>query len=552
MSRPACPDWRGFVLHLENQANVGKPGSDEKDLIQRALFALQALRQEGRDVRDAISDAIYSKNDAIIPAQAKVLASIFWPLLCTTNYDDIYLRAKLAQRLPELAQGLPELVGRSEADCRLVLRHIAFPDGELIWVLQGLLRPRDQNVKRELEKKEYFIQEQFEAELVVGHAEYRRAANRAPHFRRCFAELFRTRSLLFLGSGLAEPYFLTLFDEIIELTGPPAHPHFALIKEGDLDPEFMRQQYHIICNTYPAGKHERVTELLCDFKEYMERERARPNAWGFRIAPLRVTPILGGGQSSDHFKVIRGVLPDPRAIGPNEVVAISCERHEADGNLAARARGSAWANERRANMIKLPEHSYEWDGDWVVKWKSLEQAYGIVAQDLIHSPGASQVRRSPDAIQTAFFNFLRVMNRRNCRLAHVPLVAGVEGFWPWVSLIQMARAYGQWARTKYPVRPSGILRVNVYVVHPAVVTLLQGGYIDLLQELQDSLLHINVEVIQPLGQSDRYHYLVSSNEKLSVLAERMRISGLPYVYAYPAPMRQFEPMRLREALECKI
>ena len=46
--------------------------------------------------------------------------------------------------------------------------------------------------------------------------------------------------------------------------------------------------------------------------------------------------------------------------------------------------------------------------------------------------------------------------------------------------------------------------------HSAVVTLLQGGYIDLLQELQDSLLHINVEVIQPLGQSDRYHYLVSS------------------------------------------
>ena len=73
----------------------------------------------------------------------------------------------------------------------------------------GLATTRDQNVKRELEKKEYFIQEQFEAELVVRHAEYRRAANRVPHFRRRFAELFRTRSLLFLGSGLAEPYFLT-------------------------------------------------------------------------------------------------------------------------------------------------------------------------------------------------------------------------------------------------------------------------------------------------------------------------------------------------------
>ena len=99
---------------------------------------------------------------------------------------------------------------------------IDFPAGEAVWALQGLLGPRDAGVKQILGEK--FDKARFEQELVVGHAEYRTVANRAPHFRRCFAELFRTRSFLFLGSGLSEPYFVSLFDEIIELTGPPVRP----------------------------------------------------------------------------------------------------------------------------------------------------------------------------------------------------------------------------------------------------------------------------------------------------------------------------------------
>lgn len=217
MSRPACSDWATFVGLLEGSKPAGEPAGGASTLIQRALFALQTRRQEGADIAKAISEAVYCK-DAKVPDQAVALASIYWPLICTTNYDDIYLRAKLRLlREKGWELKLPRVLGRSETDCRELLRHIDFPAGEAVWALQGLLGPQDAGVKKILGDK--FDKAQFEQELVVGHAEYRTVANRAPHFRRCFAELFRTRSFLFLGSGLSEPYFVSLFDEIIELTG---------------------------------------------------------------------------------------------------------------------------------------------------------------------------------------------------------------------------------------------------------------------------------------------------------------------------------------------
>ena len=60
----------------------------------------------------------------------------------------------------------------------------------------------------------------LEPEVVVGHADYRRVALRSEGFRRTFAEVFRQRSLLFVGSGLTDRYLLDLFGQIVELYGP--------------------------------------------------------------------------------------------------------------------------------------------------------------------------------------------------------------------------------------------------------------------------------------------------------------------------------------------
>lgn len=324
MSMPACVSWQELVERLETESGVTEERARANDLIQRAMRAVQILRREGQDVAAALRRALYSSETPEIPAQSLALASIFWPLLCTTNYDDVYLRAKLfflRSLGSEREITIPRLFGRSETDCRRILQQLNFPDGEVIWAVQGLVAPMDPSLAALVDDE--FDQRQFAQELVIGHVEYRKATHRAPHFRRCFAELFRTRSLLFLGSGLTEHYFRSLFDEIIKLTGPPPHPHFALVPEGALDPQFMCQQHHIICETYPKQEHSHVTERLREFANYLKQDRARPSSWGYRIeSPQRVHR----SHSAAHFTVVRAAPPDPQNLRDDEVVAISCGR----------------------------------------------------------------------------------------------------------------------------------------------------------------------------------------------------------------------------------
>jgi hypothetical protein len=539
MSRPTCANWHEFVSNLECQSNIDNTALHERGLIQRAFSALQVLRRQGQDISSAISKAVYSIDDGSIPSQAEALASVFWPLVCTTNYDDIYFRAKLKR-----SGFLPRILGRSEADCREVLRHIGFPSGEAVWVLQGLLSAKDLGVRAAMGSN--FNQRQLELELVVGHAEYRKVAHLAPHFRRCFAELFRTRSLVFLGSGLAEPYFLTLFDEIIELTGPPLRPHFAVIEEGDLDPEFLQRQYHVICNTYPKGEHGYVTELLRDFARFTNRGRVRPSSWGFRVgSPQRV----GKAHAIDHFKVVCAGLPNPRTLPEGEVVAISCGRGTTNAMLhEATSRGSPLVSDTGAAMMKLAEFSYDWLDDWTVKWKSLDRAYGVVAREQTSYSVAPRDRRSPDAIRMAFLSFLRLMDKQRIRLAHIQLLGAgkLRVFQPWVSLVQMARAYGQWARESN--RPDDFLRVNVYVVDPGVIAMLQGGYIDLVEPLEDSRLHIDVEVIDASGSVSRYHHIVSAEKELGDLIGPLREGERARVHAHPTPTREVRPRMLQDEI----
>jgi hypothetical protein len=552
MSMPACPDWPTFVGLLEQQAGFDLPAHDRRDPVERALFALQVIRHDGRDLVDAISKAIYSGIDRRIPPQAVALASIVWPLICTTNYDDIYLEAKrlVLQAAEKLNGPLPRLLGRGEADCRQVLRHINFPVGEAIWALQGLLPPRAREAIDILGP--HFDKGRFAAELVVGHAEYRSVAHRAQHFRRSFAELFRARSFLFLGSGLAEPYFLSLFDEIIELTGPPVRPHFAMIQEGDLDPEFMRQRYHIICNTYPRAEHERVTQLLKEFRDYQRRQRARPTSWGFRVA---VPSWLSKESVGDQFKVIRGSLPNPDAVSADEAVAISCGRAEASrpADETERLRGRAMVSPSGAKMLGLRDKTSHWENDWLVKLESVQNSYGIVARELIASPGTSRDRRSPEAVRNSFKEFLCFAKDRHFRTVHVQLLAAGElrVFEPWISLVQMARAYGEWFREN-KVRSEDCVIANIYVVDSGTVALVEGGYVDLVRELEGTAIHLSVDVIDAVGAAERHHLLVGTSEPIASLVGKRRSKRDPMVYALPTPAKNSSPRPLEEVSDQSV
>ena len=566
MSTPICSLWEEFVQRLEAPKGGQVDKSSSSNLVQRALFVIQNLRRQGQSVASAIDKAIYLNDSEAIPSSTVTLASVFWPLICTTNYDDIYLRAKLkhfkaaqpkhfeaAQRKKprKWEAELPRILGRSEEDCRHVLQHLALPTSEVVWALQGFLGAKDGGVR------DVIGEANLHHELVVGHAEYRKTAHRAPHFRRCFAELFRTRSFIFLGSGLAEPYFLTLFDEIIELTGPPARPHFAVVEEGKLDPEFMRQQYHIICRTYPKCKHECVSEFLRNFCDAINENRVRPSAWTFQVSSPR---IVERQHCRDHFKLIRGVLPAASEIPNSEVVAISCGRKKHEGLAGQHARrGRPLKSPDGKAAIGLRDGAHEWRNDYVVEWKSLERSFGIIARELIDPTekvkSSSRDRRNPHAVLTSFREFLDLLGlSKKFDAAHVQLLGAGQKkvFHPWVSLLQMARAYGQWFKGNDASSAPNPVCVSVYIADPSIVALMAGGYLDIVEQLDDAPFRVSVEIVDAEGRTDWYHEIRSSSAPIADLCSNLKSGGDPHVYARPNPTLEFQPRPLNEVLKESI
>lgn len=190
-----------------------------------------------------------------VPETTRNLASMWWPLVITTNYDNLFARAHhdahgRSERKHDLRQ--PLVLGRSPLDCFRVARSLREPTPPVLWAIQGYVdAPCDLTFEPT---------GSLAAELVVGHEEYRRVTFREAHFRRTFAEVLRTRSFLFLGSGLAEHYILDLLSEVQEIYGPGGHLHYAICASGTVDVDFLLREFQIAVLEYPlnteAGQDE--------------------------------------------------------------------------------------------------------------------------------------------------------------------------------------------------------------------------------------------------------------------------------------------------------
>ena len=552
MSIPTCTNWTEFVQRLEYRAGIRQHADQQgaTRLMERAATAMHALRlRDGASLTNAIREAVYMRSDPQITDSTKALSQIYWPLVCTTNYDELYasgLRAALRDcqsgRRPAREQrssraqrsALPgdsmrlEVLGRSEADCRIVLQQLAFPTKRVLWALQGFLRPTEPMPDLIEDEDRLF---RLEQELVVGHAEYRRAAHRTPHFRRVFAEVFRSRSFLFVGAGLSEPYFRALFDEIIELTGAPVRPHYAFVREGAVDPDFMKREYHIICYCYPPKEHFRITKWIDSFRTYLGSNRVRLAGWSYDVgAPYKAN----AAPLQASFRVVRSALIQIDQIEKGEAIAISCGRDRGGANGEEPAKpvpGSAGAR-----ALKLGEdRSHVWHGPWIVQWNRCDNAFGIVARE-------SGDERTPRAIREAFYEFLKHAHEQGIHKVHMQLLAAGKQrqFAPWVSLAQMARAYGDWARQFGTKRPP--VEATVYVVDPGVLSLLQGGFLDVSEELDGGHLRISVDSIEADGSSSRYFELVSADAKLSTLPELRRCSHSALLSCTPKARYEATPV----------
>lgn len=309
-----------------------------------------------------------------MPEQTAALARIPWPLVLTTNYDELFARAYAeadrsnaaisARRrvfsrdvLTHHEEQLLAVLGRSEGDVQRVLSSLAVTDAPILWALQGCLPTTTAGVDAPLG---------LESEIVVGHEEYRRVTHRQQHFRRAFAEVFRRRSFLFLGSGLQESYFLDLFNEVLEFFGPNPHPHFALACDEDhLDDEFLRTRFNILVVRY-EGKFDALPKMLGTLAGHLRDPGTRASRWGYRfeVAFARRSDS-GRPEQCDDLTIVSGGLPPVRDDG-GECAVLSASLSGANGEKAllsdwARAYAPDFENDARvtrrdagASFFELP------------------------------------------------------------------------------------------------------------------------------------------------------------------------------------------------------
>ncbi len=362
MSRNICRSWPGMISALEASAGIeptedlSEGSSDDLDLVKRAARALERLRfGRGMQAADSVREALLEAGTGEPPAQTRALANLCWPLVLTTNYDDLYAAAvhqrALGTRLysrertsdHERRASPVQTLGRSSIDCHRVLCSLTYPAPPIVWALQGYLggqatiRARDGGPT--LLYRDWVLPygtqddipqmnaEELQKQIIVGHADYRRVAIRSEGFRRAFAEVFRQRSFLFLGSGLNDRYLLDLFSQIIELYGPSAHPHFAIAVTGSLDTQFLRRNYGVWVHEMSA--HTQLPEILNDLNS-QHREGQRVNRYEYCVGPerhaeeggrlnlatnpLSASPgssscvVLSGGGSGDRLRLSRSSI----------------------------------------------------------------------------------------------------------------------------------------------------------------------------------------------------------------------------------------------------
>lgn len=248
LSRPHCRGWPQFIEALYRGFDAAPvptlAATDPESLYRTADRVAAWLRLRPADERLALlRQALHDPGNWDLPPQALALASFDWPLVITTNYDDVMPRA-FRRRRPDDAAGEVAILGRSRDDCARVVRSLDVLDIPIVWYVQGHVG-------------EGATRRSLLDEVVVGHQQYQQAINASTSFRRAFSEVFRRRSLLFVGSGLAESYFVNLIAETLFSLGPSSQPHFALFCDTDLqgrvDPEFLAVRLGITPVRYGAS-----------------------------------------------------------------------------------------------------------------------------------------------------------------------------------------------------------------------------------------------------------------------------------------------------------
>lgn len=522
LSREACASWRDLIQGLYREAHEELPerwDPTEEELVQAAHRAVTLLkRRHGPGAFASKVNAALYADTSDIPAQTVALCKTYWPLVISTNYDDLYCRANLKYQIDKNRRNrtkdeieFVEVRGRAESDCQRVLAHVAFPVRRMLWAIQGFLttdtfwKMVDEDVRslakhwtadfetwlRNL-RQEY---ERLESELVIGHAEYRRLTHRIPHFRRAFAEVFRSHSLLFVGSGLGDRYLLELFGEVVEMVGHSPHPHFAVIEEGRIDRDFLLDRYNIRAIEYPKRKskkdaHGDVPTILEELAAAIRGSRARSEQQTHDLAATSWIEEEEEKKTTITLGVVRSLLVQPKAAEHCVAISVGRDDHFKPAPQPLVGRMTEFLAKAGADPAR-----YKWVDEqtpFVCRFLAKhEGVYGIAARSL--GAGSSRDRRELTVIGTAFRAFLDHISARHSSASVMLLAAGPHRVFPAAySFMEMVRTYRDWNRER-----SGkerLTRLDIHVIAPDVIALLTSGRLDVNGLLNCSEIGINADV----------------------------------------------------------
>lgn len=293
ISRPECRGWPDFIQALyrmfDEAPGIAISGDDPEGLYRAADRVAAWLRlRSPAERRGILHQALHDRTPPEPPTQAKALASVAWPLVLTTNYDEVMPLAYHKNAIGA-EEGSLLLLGRSPEDCAQVVRSLDTLEAPIVWYLQGY-------VGGEAPRRSLLN------EVVIGHQQYQEAINASASFRRAFSEIYRRRSLLFIGSGLGESYFVNLISETLFSLGPSTQPHYALFcdedNNGRLDPDFIAVRLGITPVRY-GGTHGELPEAL-----RMIADDATTTVHGAHVP----------GMTSVAFAVPRGCAREPLTL----------------------------------------------------------------------------------------------------------------------------------------------------------------------------------------------------------------------------------------------
>ncbi|NMO22899.1 hypothetical protein HPC49_46040 [Pyxidicoccus fallax] len=595
MSVPACTSWVKLLTGLATIAGVDIPRSIQQyvadpdnhrapesaelyRLADTAVMNLGALdpKERAEAYRKALNAGGKAAGTCVIPAQTEALARCYWPLVLTTNYDDLYVVSRMRQSHADVLAGgglkgsssetvkrdetdVPEVLGRGVEDCHKVLRSLDAPTRPIFWALQGFLG--GQAEPHELLVKELILDEprqlRLASEVVAGHQQYQLAINAQPHFRRAFAEVFSRRSFLFLGSGLLEDYLVNLFGEIAHHYGPGPHPHFALFArqgfKGD-PPDARFLQARLGITPVYFDKYSELPALLDRFADAVGVRKASsaatpvPVAWmpdelGFRLEEGLGRPVTDGPNKpapktaapspgeARRLRLRYAPLPVPNPHA-GECVIVSVGRNADNSPEPGRQAQNLLEGAHQAKLLSDTSPSH-----WRASGATPSYAYRFgdapifaVAARLPPShpvpvPGPDDPKDSRDLgiIEHSVAEALRMADAAGFEHVHLgPVASGQFRLWnPLHPFVQTLAGIRRFFR-EHP--HSGIRLLELHVFSPAVWFPVVAGKVPVAEILASDVMKVWVDIRDTSGASE---ILAVTTTGPTRVGDLKKLCGLP-------------------------